>query len=86
MVEEEVPICELEREIIIGEEYADKGFVQDPMDCTKNPHWCKEDNDVDANRRPVKSLTKDMGVEDQQEGEVMMLRSSKEVMRSSDLI
>ena len=54
------------------------------MDCTENPHRCKEDNDVDANRRPVKSLTKYMGVEDQQEGEVMMLRSSKEVMRSSN--
>ena len=67
MVEEEVPICQLERKILLGEEYADKGFVEDPMDCTDNPHRCKEDSDVDANRRPVKSLTKDMGVEDQQE-------------------
>ena len=56
------------------------------MDCSENPHRCKEESDVDAKRRLVKSLTKDMGVEDQQEGEVMMLRSSKEVMRSSDLI
>ena len=47
------------------------------MDCAENPHRCRQDSDIDAKRRPVKGLTKYMGVEDQQEGEVMMLRSSK---------